>query len=75
MGQLVNAPTRDKALLDLLITNNTDPIGDVEIWRILGNSDRKVITFRISHRKGKHKGNTSTQNFVKFQKRQIPYSI
>lgn len=38
MGQLVNAPTRDNALLYLLITNHTDMIADVEIQCNLGNA-------------------------------------
>ncbi|XP_073458774.1 uncharacterized protein [Aquarana catesbeiana] len=63
MGQMVDAPTKNKALLDLLITNNTDLIMDVEIWGNLGNSDHRSIGFSINHTNRKHKGNTKTLNF------------
>ena len=49
MFQMVDAPTRNNALLDLLITNNTDLITDVEIRGNLGNSNHRSIGFSINH--------------------------
>ena len=63
IGQMVDAPTRNNALLDLLITNNTGLITDVEIRGNLGNSDHGSIRFSINHTNRKHKGNTKTLDF------------
>lgn len=60
MCKLVYAPTRKNALLDLLITNNTDLTADMEIRDNLGNSDPRVVTFRENHIKRWQKGSART---------------
>ncbi|PIO32935.1 hypothetical protein AB205_0118480 [Aquarana catesbeiana] len=47
MGQMVDAPTRSKTLLDLLITNNTDLITDVEIRGNLAQKIKKLSDDQI----------------------------
>lgn len=47
-NQLVEALTRTNALLDLVISNNTELISDMEITENLGTSEHKVITFEVS---------------------------
>lgn len=54
MCQFVDAPTRNNALLNLLITNNIDLI----IRDNLGNRDHRVITF--FHMKRRHEGSART---------------
>lgn len=45
--QLVNEPTRDGALLDLLFTNREGLVGDVVVGGHLGHSDQEIIEFSI----------------------------
>lgn len=61
--QLVEAPTRNNALLYLLITNKTDLITDVEVRYILVESDHNIIVFKINHRKRRQEGSTRTLYF------------
>lgn len=52
MEQIVEAPTRKNTQLDLIKSNNTELITDVQIRDSLDNSDHGVITFEISYRRG-----------------------
>lgn len=51
MSQFVDSPTGKNALQDLLITNNSDLVADVEIQDNLGTSNHRINTFRINHYK------------------------
>lgn len=63
MCQLVDAPTRNKALLDWLITSNTELIVYVEVRENLGNSDHRVIMLTVNYGKRRRKGSTITLHF------------
>lgn len=70
MCQLVDTPTRNKALLDLLITNNAELFADMEVRVFndggksnLGNHNHRVIMFTVNHKKRRHKGRIRTLNF------------
>lgn len=62
MCQLVDAPNRNKVLLDLLIAKNPELMADVEVGDNLGNIDHRAITFTVNHRKS---GRTFTFDFDK----------
>lgn len=47
--KMVKSPTRYNALLGLLITNNTELIGDMEVWDNLGSSDHRLIMHAINY--------------------------
>lgn len=63
MCQFTYTPTRNKALIDLLITNNTELIGDVEVRDNLQNIDHGAIMFAVNHRKRRQEGKTRTLHF------------
>lgn len=61
---MVDALTRNNALLDLLITCIPELMANVEVRDTLGNSDHRAITFTVKHRKSRYKGRKSTINFT-----------
>lgn len=76
--QLLEAPTINKALFDLLIIDIIELITDVELNYNLGNCYRRIITFIVNHTKSRHKGKIRTLHFesVNFAKlRSILYLI
>ncbi|XP_051640625.1 uncharacterized protein LOC127469851 [Manacus candei] len=61
--QLVNEPTRDGALLDLLFTNREGLVGDVVVGGRLGHSDHEIIEFSILRDARRAINKTSTLDF------------
>lgn len=51
MGQFIEGPNRNDALLNLLISHNVELITDVK--RKLGNSDHNIISFNLSYKNTK----------------------
>ena len=48
MVQFIEAPTRNDALLDLIISNHAELITNVQIKEHLGSSDHNMISFDVS---------------------------
>lgn len=48
MKQMVESPTKSKAVMDLVIANNVDLMSEVKVKKILGNRDHKVINFEVT---------------------------
>ena len=46
--QHVKVPTRDKNVLDLVITSDENMIGKIEVLEHLGNSDHNIIVWRLN---------------------------
>ena len=63
MLQFIEAPTRNYALLDLVISSHAELINNVHIKEHLGSSDHNMISFNVSCKQKKHTGNTKTLNF------------
>lgn len=68
---MVDAQTRNKALLDILITNNPELMVNVEVRENLAISDHVAITFpTLSFKKYKAEGTLSTfQHYKKCKKK------
>lgn len=47
LKQLVNVPTRENNILDLILTNREDLVNELEVGGRLGNSDHEEIRFNI----------------------------
>ena len=45
LSQVIDSPTRGDALLDLLVTNTSELIGDIRIGGSLGCSDHALVEF------------------------------
>uniref|UniRef100_A0A803KBH9 Reverse transcriptase domain-containing protein n=1 Tax=Xenopus tropicalis TaxID=8364 RepID=A0A803KBH9_XENTR len=65
MSQVVEEPTRNHAILDLVISNDPERIANVQVVEPLGNSDHNVISFNVWCRKQIYMGATKTMNFRK----------
>ena len=52
LKQLVNQPTRDNNILDLILTNKENLVCDLEIGGRLGNSDHEEIRFNFKRESG-----------------------
>uniref|UniRef100_A0A803JYA6 Reverse transcriptase domain-containing protein n=1 Tax=Xenopus tropicalis TaxID=8364 RepID=A0A803JYA6_XENTR len=65
MSQVVEEPTRNHAILDLVISNDPERIANVQVVEPLGNSDHNVISFNVWCRKQIYTGATKTMNFRK----------
>ena len=48
MCQIVNTPTREKNILDLILTTDNDMIHNCEVGEKLGTSDHHIIRFSIN---------------------------
>ncbi|XP_059845547.1 uncharacterized protein LOC132404945 [Hypanus sabinus] len=55
LEQLVLEPTREKAILDLVLCNELDLIRDLEVKEPLGGSDHNMICFNLQFEKEKGK--------------------
>ncbi|KAK4807081.1 hypothetical protein QYF61_018422 [Mycteria americana] len=64
-----NSPTRWDAILDLLVTNASELIGDIKIGGSLGCSDHALVEFTVLRDMGQVKSIVRTLNFrkAKFQ--------
>lgn len=47
LQQIIEEPTRDKYINDLVLTNNTSIIQKAEVGMPFGNSDHKMITMEV----------------------------
>ncbi|XP_056395052.1 uncharacterized protein LOC130290887 [Hyla sarda] len=65
MGQFVEDPTRCDALLDLIISNKAELVGNVTVRENLGNSAHNIVTFDLKCRKQRQTGKAKTYNFKK----------
>ncbi|KAE8597549.1 hypothetical protein XENTR_v10016507 [Xenopus tropicalis] len=61
--QLVQEPTRNDSILDLVISNNTELISNICVGEHLGNSDHNMVSFEIMLQRQLYKGVTKTLNF------------
>ncbi|XP_059827241.1 uncharacterized protein LOC132394851 [Hypanus sabinus] len=59
LEQLVWEPTRDKAILDLVLCNDQDLISDLEVKEPLGGSDHNIISFYPQFEKDKGRSEVS----------------
>ncbi|XP_059806825.1 uncharacterized protein LOC132381440 [Hypanus sabinus] len=59
LEQLVLEPTREKAILDLVLCNELDLIRDLEVKEPLGDSDHNMICFNLQFEKEKGKSDVS----------------
>ncbi|KAK4830418.1 hypothetical protein QYF61_011042 [Mycteria americana] len=69
LSQVIDSPTRGDVILDLLVTNASELIGDVKIGGSLGCSDHALVEFTVLRDMGQEKNKVSTLNFrkAKFQ--------
>ncbi|KAK4815291.1 hypothetical protein QYF61_026196 [Mycteria americana] len=69
LSQVIDSPTRGDVILDLLVTNTSEQIGDVKIGGSLGCSDRALVEFAVLRDMGQAKSKVRTVNFrkAKFQ--------
>ncbi|PKU41684.1 rna-directed dna polymerase from mobile element hypothetical protein [Limosa lapponica baueri] len=65
LTQLVNEPTRESALLDLLLVNREGLVGNVEVGGCLGQSDNEIIEFSILAEARQGARRTATLDFRK----------
>ena len=65
MEQLVFHPTRDKNILDLILTNNSESITNVCINDNIANSNHNVICFHLLMEFDFHKYKNESRNFKK----------
>uniref|UniRef100_A0A803JG40 Reverse transcriptase domain-containing protein n=1 Tax=Xenopus tropicalis TaxID=8364 RepID=A0A803JG40_XENTR len=61
--QAVQEPTRNDAILDLVISNNNELISNICVGEHLGNSDHNMVSFEIMLQRQRYKGVTKTLNF------------
>lgn len=61
--QYVNKPTREKAILDLVLCNDPDRISNVEVLEPLGTSDHSTVIFDVSWEVKKVSSKTKILNF------------
>ncbi|KAK4815523.1 hypothetical protein QYF61_003215 [Mycteria americana] len=66
---VIDSPTRGDAILDLLVSNASELIGDVKIGGSLGCSDHALVEFTVLKDVGQVKSKVRTLNFrkAKFQ--------
>jgi len=69
LSQVVDGPTRGDVLLDLLVTNTGELIGDIKVGGSLGCSDHALVVFAVLRGMGQVKSKVRTLNFrkAKFQ--------
>ena len=65
LSQVTDSPTRGDAVLDLVITNASELIGDVRIGGSLGCSDHALVEVTVRRGKGQVKRIVRTLNFRK----------
>ncbi|PKU41300.1 hypothetical protein llap_8389 [Limosa lapponica baueri] len=63
LTQLVRDPTRESALLDLLLVNREGLVGDVKVGGHLGQSDHEIIEFSILAEARQGASRTATLDF------------
>ncbi|PKU38713.1 hypothetical protein llap_10978 [Limosa lapponica baueri] len=61
--QLVSEPTRESALLDLILVNRDEPVGEVKVGGRLGQSDHEMIEFSILGETRRRVTKTATLDF------------
>uniref|UniRef100_A0A803K0S7 Cyclin-I n=1 Tax=Xenopus tropicalis TaxID=8364 RepID=A0A803K0S7_XENTR len=62
-GEVVQEPTRNDSILDLVISNNNELIANICVGEHLGNSDHNMVSFEIMLQRQLYKGVTKTLNF------------
>ncbi|PKU48868.1 rna-directed dna polymerase from mobile element jockey-like [Limosa lapponica baueri] len=69
LEQVIDRPTREDAILDLLVTNTSELISDIKIGGSLGCSDHSLVDFAVLRDMGKMKSEVRTPKFrnAKFQ--------
>ena len=65
LSQVTDTPTRGDAILDLLVTNTSELIGDIKIGGSLGCSDHALVEFAVLRDMGQAKSKVRTLNFRK----------
>ncbi|KAK4813526.1 hypothetical protein QYF61_009252 [Mycteria americana] len=65
LSQVIDSPTRGDVLLDLLVTNTSELIGDVKIGGSLSCSDHALVEFTVLRDMGQAKSKVWTLNFRK----------
>ncbi|CAM5145543.1 unnamed protein product [Natator depressus] len=63
--QVLEEPTRGRALLDLLLTNREELVGEAKVDGNLGGSDHKMVEFRILTQGRKESSRIQTLDFRK----------
>ncbi|GAB0183552.1 hypothetical protein GRJ2_000820500 [Grus japonensis] len=65
LSQVIDSPTREDAILDLMVTNASELIGDIKIGGCLGCSDHALLKFTVLRDMGQVKSKVRTLNFRK----------
>jgi len=65
LSQVINSPTRGDVILDLMVINASELIGDIKIGGSLGCSDHALVEFAVLRVKGQAKSKSRTLNFRK----------
>ena len=65
LSQVIDSPTTGDAILDLLVTNTSELIGDVKIGGSLGCSDYVLVEFAVLRDMGQAKSKVRTLSFRK----------
>ena len=65
LGQVIYSPTRGDVLLDLLVINASELMGDIKIGGSLGCSDHALGGVCLLRDMGQAKGKVKTRNFRK----------
>jgi len=65
LSQVKNSPTRGNMILDLIVANTSELIGDVKTGGSLGCSDHALVDFTVLRNMGQVKHKVRTLNFRK----------
>lgn len=60
---MIEQPTRKDGLLDLLLVNKGELVGNVKLRGSLGRSDRELVEFRLLRGGTRAKSRTTTLHF------------
>ncbi|PKU47054.1 nedd4-binding protein 2-like 2 [Limosa lapponica baueri] len=69
LSEVIDSPTRRDMILDLMVTNSSEQIGDIKIRGSLGCSDHALVEFTVLRDMSQARSKVRTLNFrkTKFQ--------
>ena len=69
LSQVIDTPTRGDVILDLMVTNASELIGDIKTGGSLGCSDHSLVEFTLLRDTGKARSIVRTLEFRKADSR------
>ncbi|KAK4805648.1 hypothetical protein QYF61_022406 [Mycteria americana] len=75
LSQVIDSPTRGDAILDLLVTNTSELIGDAKTGGSLGCNDHALVEFTVLRDMGQVKSEVRSLNFRKAKFRLFKQSV